>query len=77
MTRIVLTLLMLTGTVYAKDFTVTDDDQKIIAQICQAAAQRQGADIRETANIATWCVMWSNRMQAAEKSAEKSGQTNP
>lgn len=51
----------------AKDFSVTDEDQKNIAVICAIAARSPANAIEGVASIANWCVQWNARVQAAEK----------
>ena len=70
---IMVLFLLVTGLARAADFPVTDDDQKSIAAICTIAAKSPLTNDQQTASIANWCVMWGNRMQAAEKAKAAGG----
>ena len=50
---------------FAKDFTVSDQDQMAVATICATAARSPAVSVDVNAQIANWCVQWSARMQAA------------
>lgn len=78
MIRLVTIMLLYTFVAHAADFPVTDDDQKFIAAICTIAAKSPLTNDQQTASIANWCVMWGNRMQAAEKAKQvKAAETKP
>lgn len=64
MLRLLATLL-LASPAAAKDFQVTDEDQRAIAVMCQMAVKSPAVDIDTTASLANWCLQWRRRMQAA------------
>ena len=51
----------------AKEFTVNDNDQAVIAEVCAMAARSPAQTIEISANVANWCVAWGQRVKAASQ----------
>lgn len=61
-----LAVLLLASPAAAKDFPVTDEDQRAIVVMCQMAVKSPAVDIDTTASLANWCLQWRGRMRAAD-----------
>jgi hypothetical protein len=60
-------LALLVSVAFAKDFPVSDQDQQAIQSICDVAATSPNLPRDARANVASWCVQWEHRVQAANK----------
>ena len=60
-------LLALALLANAKEFTVNDNDQAVIVEVCAMAARSPAQTIEVSANVANWCVAWGQRIKAANQ----------
>ena len=63
--RIAIGVLLLLSLAHAAPFTVTDQDQANVANICMAAVKSPNVNDAQTLGIAGWCMNWQQRMSAA------------
>lgn len=68
--RAIFALLLLTAPAAAADFSITDQDQTALQQICDIAARSGELNREQRAQVSSYCVVWANRIkEAADKAA--------
>lgn len=60
-----LSSLVVSNLAKAKEFTITDQDQIAIQEICETAARSPASPIELNAGIAQWCIQWKQRVRQA------------
>lgn len=73
--RVIAILCLLSASASAKEFTVSDQDQSNILNICDTASMAPSLTRNVRAAVAAWCVDWAKRVEAA--SSGPSSSVNP